>query len=209
MNLTSRLSIQDFTTLEAVKVLLGVPENECSRDEMIEALIDAISGRFVGYLGLHAVSTARVELYEVRQHKKILSLDAKPIDTGQTFEIRIASNDDFTGLSAISTETYTLHAPEGWIRFRRQMPNAPNYVQVTYTGGLGATTADLMSRFPELAHAAELQVKYLLNRRDSLGGTITSGGFGSSNTLQAVHTSPYKLLPEVEAILATHRRLSL
>lgn len=208
VNLTNAPTVQDFTTLEAVKILLDVEPTDCTRDALIAQLISDVSARFVSFLGLHAVSAERTEVYELGQSKKILSLDAKPVDTAQAFTVKLGSaGTDFATAGEVSSSSYTVSAPGGWIRFRIDTPNDPNLVQVTYTGGLGSSTAEIMSNFPDLASACGLQVKYLLNRRDSLGGNVTvhgtAAGFGSGGTS---YTGQYGLLKEVEQMLETHRR---
>lgn len=208
MNLTAPLTIQDFTTLASVKLMLDIEPNDCDRDELITKLISDVSARFVRYLGLHAVKAQRTEQYELAQAKKLLSLDAKSIDTGSTFTIKLGNSaTDFTTAGEVDSTMYTVNAVGGWVRLRIDTPSDPNIVEVTYTGGLGTSTADLMTNFPELSSAAELQVKYLLNRRDSLGGNITvhgtSAGFGGGGT---TYTGEYGLMGEVMSVLDMHRR---
>lgn len=203
-NLTTSLTVQDFTTLASVKELAGLDENEVSLDVTYEKLIGVVSARFVSYLGLHAVQAERTETYELGRGKKVLSLNAKPIDTGQTVTVKLGSMaTDFATAGELSDTLYSVNAPGGWLRFRVDTPEDPNHVQVTYTGGLGTSTADLMSNFPDLAYAAELQAKYLVNRRDSLGGNVTVHGTSSGGTS---YTGEFRLLKEVREVLDQHAR---
>ena len=76
-------------------------------------------------------------------------------------------------------------------------------MQVTYTGGLATSTANLITAYPDLAQACDLQVAYLHRRRLSAGGNFS---VGQSSTQ---YTGDYDLLVDVQKTLNKYMRISL
>ena len=206
MNLSRALASQDFTTLARVKEILDDSQASASRDALISSLITRISHDMTEYLGTHAVEAQRTEVYEIRPGKRILTLDAYPIDTAlATFSVRIGSDPSTATLDAASDldeKNYALNTGHGWLRFLYTPGGGDySYARVFYTGGLGTDTADLVANYPELANACDLQVKYAISRLDSLGGSI--------ETVQGATTSvmgEYGWLREVKRTLDSMRR---
>ena len=204
MNISGQLSVQDFTTVDRVKALVAPSIAVGDLDTLIQTLITDVSAQFVRFLGLHATEIARTELYEVRKYSKTLSLDAKPIDAAATFTLKYGSDTQASSLVARTSDEFVVNKPAGWVRLLFDLPYQPGYIEVTYTGGLGVSTSDLIAGWPDLAGAADRQVLYLLQRRSALGGNVqlASGGGTSFSTGQ------YGLLNDVERALAAHRRAS-
>lgn len=207
MNLTANLSTIDLTTLELVKDKLQPSGVDTSQDPYIKSLIGTVSAHFVGYMGTHADKVARTEVYEVRQHKRILTLDALNVDATPLTVKHSSQADDFTSIGAIDSSLIILNSPGGFLRFRFRTPHEPNYFEVTYTGGLGTNTADIVANYPDISHATALQVKYLLERTDTLGGNVTAVGAGGGGSPGATaFTGPYKLHEAALEIIEMYRR---
>lgn len=202
MNISGQLSVQDFTTVDRVKALVAPSIAVGDLDVLIQTLITDVSAQFVRFLGLHATKIERTELYEVRKYAKLLSLDAKPIDATATFALKYGSDTQASSLVSRTSDEFVVNKPVGCVRLLFSTPYQPGYIEVTYTGGIGTSTANLISGWPDLAGAADRQVLYLLQRRGALGGNtqLASGGGTSFATGQ------YGMLHDVEHILASHRR---
>ena len=203
MNLTGRLDSTDFTTTDDVKALMKTSGTAPSgADTVLGDMITQISRRFVDYLGWHATAASRTEVYKVAQHKRVLSLDAKPIDTGETFTLKWnRTAKDFDSIMAEDTDNYVIHASAGYVHLHFMAPYRPTFFQVEYTGGFGADTAAIKTAFPDLAMACAMQVKYQMDRRLSLGGDVqTVPGVGTT------FGGEYALLRDVRDVLNRHRR---
>jgi hypothetical protein len=113
---------------------------------------------------------------------------------------------ELDALSVEDTENYRVSAPGGWIRFLRTTAwydsSLMRYARVTYTSGLGATASAVVTSYPDIAYAAELQIRYQLQRRDSLGGDINVGGGGAVSMTR----SEFGLQRDVREILNGWRR---
>lgn len=191
----------DLTTLAEVKLLLDASETDTSTDALISSLISDVSSRITTFLGFHTLVAARLEVYEMRRFKRILTLDTRPIDVAaETVTIKLSSSPDFTGTSDIDATLFSVHQPIGRIRFLDPPIREWTFAQINYTGGLGAAASNVLTDHPEIAHAATMQTKYLYQRRDSLGGNVeTTGGSTSFD-------AGYQLQVEVKRILESHRR---
>ncbi len=205
MNITGRLDTIDFTTLARVKLLLDPSNEDATIDTLIESLISDVSSRFTSVLMMHSLKQPRTEVYEVRQHARAVTLDADNVDAAP-FTLKYAAHPSsfalLTSPPDLAATSYVLNEPTGWIRLLFDTKHAPGYLQVVYTGGMGIDTGQLVLARNELAYACDLQVKYTLDRRDSLGGNVTSLAGGATS-----FESEYKFLKEVDAILEQYRRV--
>lgn len=206
MNLSGQLDVVDLTTLARVRTLIPQAVTDTTMDATITQFIADVSARIGRYIGWHLLSQARVETYEIRKFQSVLRLDAKPVTAPTAVKVSGTnlSGADWTAAGAASASTYSVNLGGGWLRFYKSQISDPGYVQVSYTGGFGAAASNVISDFPELAQACEIQVKYLLERLASIGGdvTTTSGAGTSFNSAYALHR-------EVVSILALHRRAAI
>jgi hypothetical protein len=212
MNLSAALSSVDLTTLDRIRDGLdyGVAVDAGpDGDAYIERLITDTSRRMTEYLGFHTLSAARTETYELPVPKNTLTLSGRPVDLGQTFEIRIGTStvdSELDALTAEDAENYRVSSPGGWVRLLRTTAwydsSLMRYARVTYTSGLGATASAVVSSYPDISQAAELQIRYQLQRRDSLGGDINVAGGGAVSMTR----SQFGLLKDVREILDGWRR---
>src|SRR5688572_14510749 len=142
MNLTAPLSVLNFTTLARVKALAAPTIGSTMLDAEITAIIGGVSAQFVRFMGLHALKVDRTEQYEVRKFCKMVSLDAKPIDSSAVFTLKYGSVR--SSLSTYASSEYSVNNPGGWVRLLFSTPHDPGFVEVTYTAGFGTTTDDLI-----------------------------------------------------------------
>jgi hypothetical protein len=77
--------------------------------------------------------------------------------------------------------------------------DAPSALKVTYTGGMGTTTANFISGYPDIAHAIDLQCAHIYHTRN-YAGTLSQSGDSGSVSIQTVDW-----LPEVKATLDRYR----
>jgi len=191
----------DFTDLAAVKTAMNTTSSSTALDGLIATEIGDISAEMTRYLGFHTLSASRTETYVLRHGKRVLTLDARPVTVLPT-SLKIANHpDDFSAASEIDSRDYVVHQEAGWIKFSRRMARDTSFVRVTYTGGLAADSSGIITNYPELARAAALQVKFLHERRDSIGGSVTTLA-GAKTT----YNSQYGLLAQTRRVLDAYRR---
>lgn len=201
MNISGQLDVIDLTTLARVKNLTPASVADTSMDSAMSQWISDISARIGRFIGWHLSSATRTEVYELAKNRNVLRLDAKPLVGVTSIKSNPYEPSDWSTVAAFGTTTYTVNKAGGWIRFHRQLADEPNYVQVVYEGGFGAATANIISDFPELAQACELQVKYLSERLSSIAGNVTTIPGAATQ-----YSREYSLLAEVQRILEQHRR---
>jgi hypothetical protein len=203
VNLTGTLAHVDFTTKERIKLQLNIGDDR-SQDVVLDQMIASVSGQFVHYMGLHGLRGSKTEVYEGRQHKKVLSLDAKPVTAFTSLKHSSQNLADWSTVSAVAATNYSVSWAGGWVRLMFDVPNEPNFYEVQYTGGLANSTASMINDFPDLTHACDMQVQYLMSRQKKLGGDIQlKDGAGTQ------YGSQYRLLREVQDILDQHRRATI
>lgn len=203
MNLTGRLISQDFTTVADVKNMMQPTGTQpSSMDTWLGEVITSVSRELTDYLGWHALQVERTEIYRTRVHKRVITLDAKNIDTDATFVLKLNHHGkDWAETTETDSDLYHVHQAAGYILLTYPITHVHGFAQVQYTGGWGTTTAELKVNYPDLAQACVTQVKYLADRRVSLGGDVqTTPGTGTS------FGSQYNLLTSVKRTLERHRK---
>ncbi len=201
MNLDAQLDVIDLTTLARAKGLMPQSQQDEGQDDLIARLIADQSAMISRHIGLHLSTVARVETYELRQHARVLSLDAKPVSAITEILESASIPDDWTTIAATSSSLYVLNKAAGWIRFLKSRANDPGFIRVSYTGGFGTDTDGIIAAFPDLSHACDLAVKYEMERLNTLGGDITTIP-GASTTFGG----QYQMHKEVARLLGYHRR---
>ena len=196
----SGFEVVDLTTLAEVKLLMGGAYADTASDPLITSMISTISEEITRYLGFHTLSAARTDVYYMRQGKRILTLDARPVSALTSLKLAVHP-DDLATATELVTSAYVLHNASGWLRFTGRQAVGDYYAQAAYTGGLGAATANVLADHKQIAYACGLQVKYAMQRRDTPGGNITSLAGGATT-----FDGQYTLLREVRSILDALRR---
>ena len=194
----AKLASVDLTTVAKVNESIDTSMADTSQDAYLATVITAVSDRITQYLGFHTLSASRTETYEGRRFERVVTLDGQPVTTFTS--LKYHSESDFTGVLAETTTAYTVHKRSGWIRLDFAPIYKNNYFQVVYTSGLGTTADAVVSNYPEISLAATMQCKYFLQRRDSMGGNITTGAGSTS------FETEYTLQKEVRMILDQYAR---
>lgn len=213
-NLTGPITYCALTDADRVAhymQLVGYGEAATSR---IDALIPRVSGQVCDFLGLHGLRVARTEDYRVDQNSRTLSLDAKPV--ASVASVKYAESlAALADVDALDASAYNLVAHGGWIELTDRAPYAPTYYRVTYTGGMAPETSS-GSGLPDIdaleattlgavvVEATTIQVAYLMQRTDSLGGNIVPPGGGDGG--RTLYTGQYGWQKHAESLLAAHRR---
>jgi hypothetical protein len=173
----------DLTTVARVKAVVDSSSTDTTRDGLIGDLITEVSKQFTNYIGNHMLEATRTETYEIKQNARMMTLDASPVRTGAGGVTSIWYDyhpSELTISDALEAKDYSVHNGAGWIRFHRQLQYDPGYIQIVYTAGMATATSNttddsgVLERYPDLAHMCDLQVKYLLERLKTLGGSITT-----------------------------------
>jgi hypothetical protein len=204
----------DYTTRARVKTLLGIASADVSQDSLIDLLITSVSERFDAEMRRHSLQTSRVEVYPIKLSRRLVTLKGAPVNGAVTFTIKLNDTTDFTtATTLVRNDDYVLEDTAGVVRLVSQgtpftagsmaRPILPYYIQVTYTGGLATTTANLIASYADLAQACDLQVAYLHRRRTTPGGNVT---MGDSSTQ---FTKDYQFLEEVRYTLNRYKRIAL
>ena len=204
----------DYTTRARVKTLLGIANADVSQDSLIDQLITSVSERFDAEMRRHSLQTSRVEVYPIKLSRRLVTLKGAPVNGAVTFTIKLNDTTDFTtATTLVRNDDYVLEDTAGVVRMVSQgtpftagsmaRPILPYYIQITYTGGLATTTANLIASYADLAQACDLQVAYLHRRRTTPGGNVT---MGDSSTQ---FTKDYQFLDEVRYTLNRYKRIAL
>jgi len=204
----------DYTTRARVKTLLGIANADVSQDSLIDQLITSVSERFDAEMRRHSLQTSRVEVYPIKLSRRLVTLKGAPVNGAVTFTIKLNDTTDFTtATTLVRNDDYVLEDTAGVVRLVSQgtpftagsmaRPILPYYIQITYTGGLATTTANLIASYADLAQACDLQVAYLHRRRTTPGGNVT---MGDSSTQ---FTKDYQFLDEVRYTLNRYKRIAL
>lgn len=180
MNLSANLDSIDLTTLARVRELTPHSVSDTSMDSVISRLITDVSMAMGRYMGLHLDTASRTEIYELRKHSRVLTLDAKNVSAITSIKENPSIPDDWSTIAAIDDSNYVLNTPGGWVRFLKNRANDPGFLQVIYSGGFGAAASNVITDFPDLAQGCEIQVKYLLERLSTIGGDISTGEGGGT-----------------------------
>lgn len=207
----------DCTTIARVQAHL--PQTDASADAVLQTFITGVSAEFERYLYRHLLATERTEVYAVRPSSRIISLKGSPVIATDgrgislnPFEVKASTSMDFSTAVALTRNSgYVLEQDRGVLRILGKLEtftdgllgraSAPAYVQVRYTGGLAATTAALLTDYPDLATACELQVVHEFRRRTTAGaGDVRMGDSLST------HSEDYALLAGVRAVLDRLKR---
>lgn len=197
----------DATTLARVKALLDI--SGTSHDTVLTDIIGAVSARIENFIDRPLEQTSRTEEYNVRPRQNKLFLRAYPV--ASITSIKIATDWDYASATAVDTSDYRVTSDNGMLHFNffpvtsylgDNYQAAPDAVQVVYTGGLATSTANLVSAYPNIAFAADMQVVAAWRRRDTpQGNSINTGG------ASIAYEKPLAMIPDVIEALTPYRRL--
>lgn len=192
----------DVTTKARVQALLASGgQKTAPLDSLIPTLISGVSAAFELHLGRPLEATSRTETFDADPTVRRFFLRAAPVSA--VASVKYDPDRVFGADTLIDSDSYAVDEDLGIVILDGYVLGSfsPRAVQVVYTGGLGADQAALEAAFPELVHAADLQVAHLAKQRHALGATSISAGGGST-----AFVGGYDLLPEVRSILELLRR---
>jgi hypothetical protein len=209
--------VLDCTTLARVQARL--PQTDAGSNAIISTLITSVSAAFERETYRHFLTTDRVEVYPLRPPARVISLKGSPATVTDSrgvsttaFTVKVSTSQSFSGAVSLTRNTnYVVEQDRGVLRILDNLETftggalgrsiCPAYVQVSYTGGLAADTATLISTYPELAGACDEQVVYEFTRRSKLGASDYSIGESI-----ATHSDDVNLLAGVRRVLARFKR---
>lgn len=193
----------DLTTKARVKEILE--KTTTGLDALIDQFIVGVSAQIEKHLDRFAEEIERTEQHDVDPGQHVFLLRGFPVDAVAAFELKNDVTRDFASATLIDTDRFYLDRSPGVLTFDHFiLVWGPGTLQVKYTGGLGTNTADAITNFPDIAHAADLQVAHLIERRHQLGLTSFSAEGGSVS--KVVYEESF--IPEALKALEHHRRLA-
>lgn len=193
----------NLTTTARVKSLLS--NTASSSDAIINMIVSGVSVTIGNYLNRHAEKVARTEYYDVEPFQQMLQLRGFPVASSPVAALTNDVNREFTGVTAIDAGDYYLNLARGSVEFDQvALVPGPGVMKVVYTGGLASSTSALITAYPEIALAADLQAAWLYKRRDVLGTSGISGEGGSISFDNMVG-----LIPTVKEMLRPYRLLNV
>tara|TARA_R110000751_G_scaffold265735_1_gene364813 strand:- start:50 stop:664 length:615 start_codon:yes stop_codon:yes gene_type:complete len=197
----------DATTIARVKALLDITSS--THDTVLTSIVASVSKRFESYLDRKLLAEARTQEYNIRPRQNKLFLREYPVSA--IASIKIALDWDYASAIAVSASDYHVTSDTGTVHFTfnpitsyggSNYAYAPDAIQVVYTAGFATSTANLITNYPDIAMAADLQSVAMWRRRDTpQGNSISVGGSSIS------YENPLDLVPDVIHALSPHRRL--
>jgi len=198
-----------LTTIARVKELIG--ELTTDQDVVLTRLIVSVSNAIETELHRYVGAGEYIETIPVWPGNHVFSVKAIPVATSPAPILKMNSYRDFSGaIAQVEGQDYIVEYDTGLVRLLPSIIGiqdrgsgyaiAPTYVRITYTGGMAATTADVIATQPEIAMMADLQVAYLLKRRNTPGGNMTVGPNSTA------FDRAYDWLPSVKRTLEMYKR---
>ena len=202
----------NLTTLARVKTAIGIDSSVTTDDSQLSQIIAEVSAGMEQSMQRLVEAKSRTEVVPLSWPSLLLMLPAYPVTSVSS--VKCSPTQEFSGVTAMTAASdYVLDDAAGVLRLLAQptylrregvgRPLHPTFFQVTFTGGMAADTAAMIAAYPELSAACDAQIRYLWQRRDSLGS--------NSNTSQGSTSfkDSYDWLPSVARTLAYYRRRSM
>ncbi len=168
----------NLTTVERVKLRVGIDNDDLQYDAMISSFVARISAEAERVMNRSAQTVARTTTFDLGRGQCSLSLPAFPISS--VTDVRLDSSRVFGTDTVIDSTTYYTDTATGLLHMD-VLPSVygPGLVRVAYTGGMGASTEAFVAAYPDVAEAVTQRVAQLWQRRDEIGLTAVSGSQGS------------------------------
>lgn len=193
------MTLLDATTKARVKTLLNITNTE--HDDLLDLMVTAVSKRIENFIDRPLMLEARTEEYHVQPRAGTLFLRAAPVSSIAT--VISDSLWDFANGTTVSSDLYHVDSESGRLYMQFDLQPGHNAVQVVYTAGFATSTANLITDYPDIAMAADLQVVSQFRRRQAPQGSKRTSRGGSVE-----QESPLQFIPEVVETLAPYRRIS-
>jgi len=191
----------DVTTRDAVLEMLPIDGSDTTTHDTIDRLIAGVSASFETLLDRWTEETARTVVRDVEMDQSLFSFKGFPI--ASIASVKFSATRDFAGATAWDTDLYVapIADPEDHVAWFESVGAIGRQVmQVTYTGGMGTNTAALVAAFPDIEHAAILEIVDLYQRRDALSFQQRATG---ADTIQSY---PLKMLQPTLEMVARRKR---
>ena len=195
------------TTIDRVKALLDISSS--NYDAVLTTMVAAATRRIENYIDRPLEAKERTETYPIKPRQDVLFLRAYPVTAISS--IKLALDWDYSTETPIQADDYKFDAETGMVNFLfypitnwkgNNLAAAPNVMQVVYTAGFSADTATLISDYPDIAYAADVQTVAMWRRRDSPQVASMNVGGASIN-----YEKPLAMVPDVIEALTPYRRL--
>ena len=190
----------DLTTLARVKAMLDPSYTATDLDALIGSLISAVSAAAEKEMDREALTNTYTEFFSPQPFQRKFPLAAFPVvsivsvkeDFDRGFGSGIAALDD----TDFTVDDYGILTVDNYL-----MSPGNRTMRVVYSGGMATTAGGFVTAFPDVAVAVDLQVAFLVRRKNQLGLT-TQGMVGASFQV----FGPVEWLPQAREILANRRR---
>ena len=200
----------DATTKERIKDLLEITST--THDTVLDRLIAVVSQRIENFIDRPLQSMERTEEYDIKPRQRVVFLRSYPLaNQAAVSSVKIAVDWDFSAVTAVDSNDYHVDLDTGRLHFNffpiqnylnSNTETAPGAVQVVYTAGFAADTATLISDYPAIAYACEMQVVAMWRRRDEpMQKSVRIDQYGSEVN------DALKFLPDVREALIPYRRM--
>ena len=188
----------DVTNLTRVKDFLQIVA-DTQYDTFLTNTIKSVSGRFERYMSRGISQTTRAEYFNVDPGQNNYALMGWPV--ASITDVRVDWARVFGTDTIVTSDLYTARGEEGILFLDRFWPYPGNKVLlVNYVGGLATDTANLITAYPEIAEAGDMQVAFIHRRRNNIGTA------GVSEIGASVSFDSFDLIPEVKDRLDRFRR---
>lgn len=198
----------NLTTLARVTALIGVSALETENQALVEAFIASVSADMEKVMARGVEAKERTQVHYIGDDTKTIALPCYPVTS--VVAVRVNTVPDWTDVDPLERNVdYTVNLEEGVITFLGELDflrdatgfvAAKAAVQIQYVGGMAADTSTFIASFPDVAGQCDLQVRYLYQRRDNLGGNA------KTNEGETAFKDSYDLLPSVRRVCEYHRR---
>ena len=177
-----------LASLTNLKLFLEI--TAVTHDTLLTLLLTQISQRVETYLNRNMEKLARTQYFNAG--RKYYFLPAYPIDESVTLTVVLDGN------TQTKDDDYYVWADKGLIEFETVPTyNEPKQLAITWTGGY----VDNATIPADIQMATIMQTAFIFRRRKDIGLSSISLPDGSISV-----NAPTELLPEVKAILKSHRR---
>ena len=185
------MAVLELTTLERVKAY-GTYASPVApaTDTLLGQMIKSVSQRMSEYCSRSFEKASKTELRTASgAYFPVLCSPFSALSS-----VRVSSTGRRADLIALDSTQYDIAPDNNGVNLWGVLPGS--LVEVVYTGGLAANTADVIASFPSLENACLLQVTTLYKRHAMPDRQSTDMGNGSTQW-----TGEYDLLDEVKSTL--------
>jgi len=192
----------DLATLDLVKVRLCKTDTEDDADLL--AIIASYSAEFARWMCRHVETIQRTESYKVKGSGYDVCLKGYPVQS--VVSVKFAGKKkDLPSAFPVLADDFDVDLDSGILEVCADSSFEPLYVEVTYTGGMGADTTEFIANYPDLAEAMALQVcEHWRRKNDPSKSSVTD--FGSETRYD---NGELGILKRVKPIIMSHRSFNI